>query len=110
MNACFAVRRSIDFSKIKLGMLIILTAIVVLACCMMPRISQPQSHHLFADRRGFLGIPNFGDVVSNLPFAPIGIRGLAFLLKLARAAAPTRCETLGLWALLKVVRSHSGQY
>lgn len=67
--------------KASLGMLIILTVIVVLVCCMMPRIPQPQSYHLFADRRGFLGIPNFGDVVSNLPFAVIGIWGLVFLLR-----------------------------
>ena len=28
-----------------------------------------------------LGIPNFGDVVSNLPFAVIGVLGIAFLLR-----------------------------
>lgn len=67
--------------KASLGTLIILTAIVILACCMMPRIPQPQPYHLFADRRGFLEIPNFGDEVSNLPFALIGIWGLAFLLQ-----------------------------
>jgi len=67
--------------RASLGMLIILTAIVVIVCCIMPRIPQPQSYHLFADRRRFLGIPNFGDVASNLPFAVIGIWGLVFLLR-----------------------------
>lgn len=67
--------------KASLGTLIILTAIIILACYMMPRIPQPQSYHLFADRRGFLGIPNFGDVMSNLPFALIGIWGLLFVLQ-----------------------------
>jgi hypothetical protein len=67
--------------KASLSTLIILSAMIILACCMMPRIPQPQSYHLFADRRGFLGIRNFGDVVSNLPFALIGIWGLAFLLR-----------------------------
>jgi hypothetical protein len=28
-----------------------------------------------------LGVPNFGDVVSNLPFAVIGVLGIAFLLR-----------------------------
>jgi hypothetical protein len=28
---------------------------------------------MFADRRSFLGIPNFNDVVSNLPFATKGL-------------------------------------
>jgi hypothetical protein len=65
-------------------MLIILTLIVVSICCMTPRIPQPQSYHLFADRRSFLGIPNFGDVVSILPLAVIGIWGVAFLLRSRR--------------------------
>ena len=65
--------------KQSLWMLIVLTAIVAFVCCMMQRIPQPQSYHLFADRRSFLGISNFGDVASNLPFAAIGIWGLIFL-------------------------------
>ncbi len=38
----------------------------------------PQSllYHEFADRRSWLGIPNFGDVTSNLPFAVAGGFGL----------------------------------
>jgi hypothetical protein len=46
---------------------------------MLPRIPQPLSYHLFADRRGLFGIPNFGDVASNLPFALVGVWGLVFL-------------------------------
>jgi hypothetical protein len=53
---------------------------VALIFSLLPRIPQPQSYHLFADRRAFLGIPNFGDVVSNVPFGVIGICGLLFLL------------------------------
>lgn len=47
----------------------------------LPRIPQPQSYHSFADSRGILGIPNFGDVLSNLPFAVIGVWGVVFLLR-----------------------------
>ena len=39
-------------------------------------IPQPQNYHLFADRRSILGIPNFWNVVSNLPFAVVGVLGL----------------------------------
>lgn len=35
-------------------------------------IPQWPSYHQFADQRGWLGIPNAADVVSNLPFALIG--------------------------------------
>src|SRR6266702_468416 len=82
-------------------MLIILTAMVVLICFMIPRIPQPPSYHLFADRRSFLGIPNFGDVVSNLPFALIGIWGLAFLQQSrSRSHAGTFIEERARWPYL----------
>jgi hypothetical protein len=42
-------------------------------------IPQPLSYHNFADHRAWLGVPNFGDVVSNLPFAIIGVWGLIAL-------------------------------
>jgi hypothetical protein len=41
--------------------------------------SQPVSYHNFADQRAMLGIPNFLNVASNLPFAVIGIWGMIFL-------------------------------
>lgn len=37
---------------------------------------QDQNYHNFADSRAFLGIPNFGDVGSNLAFLIAGIWGL----------------------------------
>ena len=67
--------------KASLGLLINLTAVVVVVSCLLPRFAQPLSYHLFADRRSFLDIPNFCDVASNLPFAIIGIWGLVFLLR-----------------------------
>jgi hypothetical protein len=66
--------------KASLALLILLTIVLALVCCLVPRIPQPQSYHHFADHRSFLGIPNFGDVASNLPFAVIGVWGLSFLL------------------------------
>jgi hypothetical protein len=58
-----------------------MTAAVAVAGLLLPPIPQPQSYHVFADRRSFLGIPNFGDVVSNLPFAVVGVWGLVFLTR-----------------------------
>ena len=65
--------------KASLWLLVLLTLVVAAICCFLPRIPQPLSYHQFADRRSLLGIPNFGDVASNFPFAVIGIWGLAFL-------------------------------
>lgn len=39
-------------------------------------IAQDPAYHDFADKRGWLGIPNFGDVMGNLAFAVVGIAGL----------------------------------
>ncbi|MBA3957557.1 MAG: ceramidase domain-containing protein [Parachlamydiaceae bacterium] len=42
-------------------------------------IPQSQQYHLFADTKSWLGIPNASNVLSNLPFAFIGIWGLIVL-------------------------------
>jgi len=54
-------------------------SVVVAAAMLLPRIPQPQSYHAFADQRRWLGIPNFGDVASNLLFALGGAWGLIFM-------------------------------
>ena len=43
---------------------------------LLPPIPQDQSYHLFADQRAVCGIPNFWNVVSNLPFLVVGAAGL----------------------------------
>jgi hypothetical protein len=43
---------------------------------LLPTISQDHSYHQFADQRNLLGVPNFWNVVSNLPFIAIGAAGL----------------------------------
>ncbi len=55
--------------------------VVAVAVLFVPRIPQPLSYHHFADQRSFLGVRNFGDVASNVPFAVIGLWGLGFLLR-----------------------------
>ena len=53
--------------------------IVGAAALLAPRTPQPLSYHHFADQRGWLGTPNFGDVSSNLLFLLAGLGGLVFL-------------------------------
>jgi len=43
---------------------------------LLPPIAQDPSYHQFADQRTLLGIPNFWNVVSNLPFVLVGTMGL----------------------------------
>ncbi len=44
-------------------------------------VGQDPAYHEFADRRTLAGVPNFFDVVSNLPFLIIGIAGVVFCLR-----------------------------
>src|SRR5690242_1013574 len=55
-------------------------------------IPQPVSYHNFADHRAWLGIPNFGDVVSNVPFAVLGLLGLVVLFKPGAASLSSTGE------------------
>ena len=64
-----------------LTILLLVPITVAVACFFVPRIPQPLTYHDFADHRSWLGIPNFGNVVSNLPFAIFGGMGLVFLLR-----------------------------
>jgi len=57
------------------------------ALAAMAPIPQDQSYHAFADARPALGIPNFWNVVSNLPFVAVGAAGLALFRKDAPATA-----------------------
>jgi hypothetical protein len=51
-------------------------AVSLLTLPFLPPIPQDQAYHGFADQRTVLGIPNFWNVVSNLPFLVIGAAGL----------------------------------
>jgi Ceramidase len=44
---------------------------------LLSKIPQDQAYHLFADQRVLVGIPNFWNVVSNIPFVVVGAVGLA---------------------------------
>jgi len=46
------------------------------ALLLLPPIHQDQGYHRFADERTLFGVPNFWNVVSNLPFIAVGAVGL----------------------------------
>jgi hypothetical protein len=58
-----------------LGLLLLILA------CVLPPFAQPQGYHDFADKRGWLGIPNYGDVASNVMFFVAGLAGLFAMRK-----------------------------
>ncbi len=58
-----------------------IVVVVAVVALFVPPIPQDPSYHDFADRRALLGIPNFANVISNVPFLPVGVLGVAFFLR-----------------------------
>lgn len=65
------------YRKEKIWGLLILAVLSVIAVFSFPPVPQPQEYYDFSDQRKILGIPNFMDVLSNLPFFFIGLWGLS---------------------------------
>ncbi len=63
----------------KLILLVLLTLAAIAVVFMLKPISQDLAYHDFCDKRTFLGIPSFANVVSNFFFLPVGIVGLLLL-------------------------------
>src|SRR4029077_13315659 len=55
-----------------------LAAMSLLGLLFVPPIPQSQIYHGFADQRTLFGIPNFWNLVSNLPFIVVGAMGLQY--------------------------------
>ncbi len=71
-------------TRLRLLVLAVVTAVSAAVIFSMDPIPQDPAYHQFADDRAFFGIPNFQNVISNLPFLLIGGVGL---LRLRRRLA-----------------------
>jgi hypothetical protein len=58
-----------------------ITAVAIIAIFFINPIRQNQDYHHFADGKNLIGINNFWNVISNLPFVIIGIYGLLLVNK-----------------------------
>lgn len=61
------------------AVLSLLVAAAATVVFVLPPIPQDPAYHVFADQRTLLGVANFWNVVTNLPFALVGWLGLRFL-------------------------------
>jgi hypothetical protein len=68
------------FETRALGFIALGIVLLGLVFCL-PPIPQHQGYHAFADGRTMLGVPNFLNVASNLPFFVVGVLGLRLLLR-----------------------------
>ncbi len=57
------------------------SAVLAIAAFVVPAMPQPLSYHAFADCRTIFGLPNFFNVVSNLPFLVAGVLGLVHVYR-----------------------------
>lgn len=67
-------------ASLKVKIIFCITAVAVLPLFFTGPIPQDTAYHNFADQRLLFGIPDFWNVVSNIPYALIGIAGIASLL------------------------------
>src|SRR5262245_21435024 len=90
--------------------LFLIAAASILTLLCFPPIHQDARYHEFADRRSFLGIPNFADVISNAPFLIIGLAGI-MLGACGRLTGYSICWFtffVGVWMVALVLRIITG--
>lgn len=73
--------------NLRAAVLLGISAAAIVGLFLRGPIPQDLAYHAFADARPFAGIPNFADVLSNLPFLIVGLFGLT------RRPAPPRMKT-----------------
>jgi hypothetical protein len=65
--------------KTSILILFIITTLTVVFGFTLNPIEQPQWYHQFADQRQWMGMSNAWNVLSNIPFALVGVWGLYLL-------------------------------
>ncbi|MFB3905843.1 MAG: alkaline phytoceramidase [Acidobacteriota bacterium] len=82
-------RNLVKLGPVRLGwrflLLLGITLVSLALTFAIPAIPQDRGYHHFADRRVFAGVPNSLNVLSNLPFAVVGVVGIAGLLRRRRS-------------------------
>jgi hypothetical protein len=68
-------RHGANFMVARKALLPVLAAIAIAAMLFVPPIHQDAGYHDFADQRTIFGVPNFWNVVSNLPFLAVALWG-----------------------------------
>jgi len=65
----------------RLGLLIAVSLLCITVLCFLRPIPLGPGYHDFTDKRILLRIPNFLDVLSNIPFMVVGLWGVLWLLR-----------------------------
>ncbi len=76
------------FEQNHAGILFLFTIGMIAVLCKMPPVSQDVHYHQFADDKTIFGIPNFMNVLSNLPFLLVGVWGIIKVRALSKVSFP----------------------
>lgn len=102
--------RSIS-ADLRIGILVATGAFLVVLAFVFQPFAQPAGYHDFADKRLCLGVPNFGNVITNLPFLVVGLLGIRWLIQ--GAGRPAGREVIPYWVFfggVALVSVGSGYY
>jgi ceramidase len=88
-------------------LLLLVVGGALIAALAVPRVAQDPAYHQFADTRPLLGIPNGLNVLSNVPFAMVGLAGL---VAVARMGAWERWPYAALFAGVALTSVGSAYY
>ncbi|HXD51908.1 MAG TPA: hypothetical protein VN689_08445, partial [Burkholderiales bacterium] len=67
--------------RVRLWILLGLSIVAIVGVLLHAPLAQPLDYHAFVDQRTIWGIPNFWNVVSNVPFLIFGLLGTAAIAR-----------------------------
>jgi len=100
----FWVLKKKTIGNILLGLTALIAVVIVFVA---PPIKQDESYHQFSDQVMLFGIPNFLNVVSNVPFLVVGVMGL---LRLSSIVSASKVQYLLFFLGVALVAFGSGYY
>lgn len=98
--------------KTRIAAIVLVAMLGIVSVWMMDPIAQDPEYHRFADQRTILSIPNFWNVISNLPFLLAGVMGLCgiFRWNRTRLIAELRMAYILFFVGVSLVAVGSGYY
>lgn len=88
---------SLRHYRLRVAVVVAPAAMALVAMLFVPPIGQRAAYHDFADRRVVLGIPYFGDVITNVGYLIVGVGGLLALARGRRGAGGSLIRPSGMW-------------
>jgi hypothetical protein len=94
--------------RVRLWILLGLSIVAIVGVLLHAPLAQPLDYHAFVDQRTIWGIPNFWNVVSNVPFLIFGLLGTAAIAR--RMSLPLKWIYLTFFGGTCLVAFGSGYY